>query len=131
MKTVFCSFGLLMAAVPVFAQNTGKDSVVSTKALDDVVVSASNISRVGDHLVIYPNSQQRKHAVNGFGVLENLNIPGLIIDAKSNLVKSIKDQTASQYASIKVAYSFDFGRKTQKVEKDVNKNINSSLLRVE
>ena len=45
--------------------------------------------------------------------------------------KSIKDQTASQYASIKVAYSFDFGRKTQKVETDVNKNINSSLLRVE
>ena len=45
--------------------------------------------------------------------------------------KSIKDQTASQYASIKVAYSFDFGRKTQKVKKDVNKNINSSLLRVE
>ncbi len=74
MKTVFCSFGLLMAAVPVFAQNTGKDSIVSTKALDDVVVSASNISRVGDHLVIYPNSQQRKHAVNRFGVLENLNI---------------------------------------------------------
>lgn len=37
MKTVFCSFGLLMAAVPVFAQNTGKDSIVSTKALDDVV----------------------------------------------------------------------------------------------
>ena len=86
MKTVFCSFGLLMAAVPVFAQNTGKDSIVSTRALDDVVVSASNISRVGDHLVIYPNSQQRKHAVNGFGVLENLNIPGLIIDAKSNQV---------------------------------------------
>lgn len=86
MKTVFCSFGLLMAAVPVFAQNTGKDSIVSTKALDDVVVSASNISRVGDHLVIYPNSQQRKHALNGFGVLENLNIPGLIIDAKSNQV---------------------------------------------
>ena len=86
MKTVFCSFGLLMATAPVFAQNTGKDSIVSTKALDDVVVSASNISRVGDHLVIYPNSQQRKHAVNGFGVLENLNIPGLIIDAKSNQV---------------------------------------------
>lgn len=86
MKTVFCSFGLLMAAVPVFAQNTGKDSIVSTKALDDVVVLASNISRVGDHLVIYPNSQQRKHAINGFGVLENLNIPGLFIDAKSNQV---------------------------------------------
>ena len=35
--------------------------------------------------------------------------------------KNTKDQTASQYASIKVAYSFDFGRKPQKVEKDVNK----------
>lgn len=94
MKTAFCSFGLLMAAVPVFAQNTGKDSIVSTKALDDVVVSASNISRVGDHLVIYPNSQQRKHAVNGFGVLENLNIPGLIIDAKSNQVDVMGLQAA-------------------------------------
>ena len=37
MKTFFCSFGLLMAAVPVFAQNTGKDSIVSTKTLNDVV----------------------------------------------------------------------------------------------
>ena len=52
-------------------------------------------------------------------------------DTIYSYTKSIKDQTASQYASIKVAYSFDFGRKTQKVEKDVNKNINSSLLRVE
>lgn len=44
--------------------------------------------------------------------------------------KNIKDQTATQYANIKVAYSLDFGRKTKKVEKDISKNINSSLLRI-
>lgn len=45
--------------------------------------------------------------------------------------KSIKDQTDSQYVNIKIAYSLDFGRKTKKVDKDINKSINSSLLRVE
>ena len=45
--------------------------------------------------------------------------------------KSIKDQTASQYASIKVAYSFDLGRKTQKVKKDVNKNIKQLFVKSE
>lgn len=86
MKVIIFSFGLLMGAAPMSAQNIRKDSIASTKALDEVVVSASNISRVDDHLVIFPNSQQRKHAVNGFGVLENLNIPGLIVDSKSNNV---------------------------------------------
>ena len=83
MKTIVLSCGLLMIFSPIFAQNIGKDTIVSSKVLQDVVVSASNISRIGDHLVIYPNSQQRKHAVSGFGVLENLNIPGLMIDSKS------------------------------------------------
>lgn len=86
MKTIVLSCGLLMIFSPIFAQNIGKDTIVSSKVLQDVVVSASNISRIGDHLVIYPNSQQRKHAVSGFGVLENLNIPGLIIDSKSKQV---------------------------------------------
>lgn len=86
MRIVMLSFGLLMATSSTFAQSVEKDSISSTKALNEVVVSASNISRVGDHLVIYPNSQQRKHTVNGFGVLENLNIPGLFIDMKSNNV---------------------------------------------
>lgn len=101
MKTFFCSFGLLMAAVPVFAQNTGKDSIVSTKALDDVVVSASNISRVGDHLVIYPNSQQRKHAVNGFGVLENLNIPLHRCEVESGGCDGTASHLVSEWAGMR------------------------------
>lgn len=86
MRTVVFSLGLLMVTSPTFAQSVGKDSMSSTKTLDEVMITASNINRVGDHLVIYPNSLQRKHAINGFGVLENLNIPGLIIDMKSNNV---------------------------------------------
>lgn len=48
-----------------------------------------------------------------------------------NYDKRYKDQMASQYANIKIAYSLDFGRKAKEVEKDINKSINSSLLRVE
>ena len=87
MKKVIVISALCLSAVPqLMAQNIRRDSIASTKTLDEVIVSASNISRVDDHLVIFPNSQQRKHAINGFGVLENLNIPGLIIDSKSNNV---------------------------------------------
>lgn len=86
MRTIVFSLGLLMITSPTFAQSVGKDSISSTKTLDEVMITASNINRIGDHLIIYPNSQQRKHAINGFGVLENLNIPGLIIDMKSNNV---------------------------------------------
>ena len=86
MRYIVFSFGLLIIALPTFAQSVGTDSISSTKTLDEVMVTASNINRVGNHLVIFPNSQQRKHAVNGFGVLENLHIPGLIIDMKSNNV---------------------------------------------
>lgn len=40
-------------------------------------------------------------------------------------------RTFQQTGYIKVAYTFDFGRKTERVEKDVNKKINSAILKVE
>ncbi len=86
MKVILTTIGISFCSLPIFAQSVDKDSLAQSKTLEEVVVSASNISRIDDHLVIYPNGQQRKHAVSGFGVLENLNLPGLMIDSKSKQV---------------------------------------------
>lgn len=92
MKTAFCSLGLLMAAVPVFAQNTGKDSIVSTKALDDVVVSASNISRVGD--IANQNFgkdtlQLREVVVRATRPLAKLNSEGFVTEVKGTVLEKL------------------------------------------
>ena len=89
MKTVFCSFGLLMAAVPVFAQNTGKDSIVSTKALNDVVVSASNISRVGDQNFGKDTLQLREVVVRATRPLAKLNSEGFVTEVKGTVLEKL------------------------------------------
>ena len=92
MKTVFCSLGLLMAAVPVFAQNTGKDSIVSTKALDDVVVSASNISRVGDianQNIGKDTLQLREVVVRATRPLAKLNSEGFVTEVKGTVLEKL------------------------------------------
>ena len=89
MKTFFCSFGLLMAAVPVFAQNTGKDSIVSTKALDDVVVSASNISRVGDQNFGKDTLQLREVVVRATRPLAKLNSEGFVTEVKGTVLEKL------------------------------------------
>lgn len=45
-----------------------------------------------------------------------------------NIQRNIR--TESKYCSIKFSYSLDFGRKTNKVKRDIDNNVNSSLLRV-
>lgn len=40
-----------------------------------------------------------------------------------------KSRTESQYCNVKISYSLDFGRKTNKVKRDIDNNVNSSLLR--
>ena len=89
MKMFFCSFGLLMAAVPVFAQNTGKDSIVSTKALNDVVVSASNISRVGDQNFGKDTLQLREVVVRATRPLAKLNSEGFVTEVKGTVLEKL------------------------------------------
>ncbi len=71
------------------AQTLPNDSVSQTIALDEVTIVASNVSRVDNHLVIYPNSQQKKSANSGYGVLKRLMIPGMIIDTQSNSAEAM------------------------------------------
>lgn len=39
------------------AQTSSNDSISRTVALDEVTIVASNVTRVDNHLVIYPNTQ--------------------------------------------------------------------------
>ncbi len=92
MKTVFCSLGLLMAAVPVFAQNTGKDSVVSSKVLGDVVVSASNISRVGgiaNQNFGKDTLQLREVVVRATLPFAKLNSEGFVTEVKGTVLEKL------------------------------------------
>lgn len=63
------------------------DSIHKSISLNEVVVTASNVTRMEDHLLIYPNKQQKGHANGGYGVLKNLMIPGLSVNAKSHKVE--------------------------------------------
>lgn len=171
--------GCLLLSYPfsMTAQTSPNDSISRTVALDEVTVVASNVIRVDDHLVIYPNTQQKKSANSGYGVLKRLMKPGMIVDTQSdkalgieetpvnyglectyskgnffaevNIVSPFTDRkfrksfrhelyaylsdedfrTSSRYCHIKLTYTFDFGRQTKKVRREVDKTINSSLLK--
>ncbi len=83
--------GCLLLSYPfsMTAQTSPNDSISRTVALDEVTVVASNVIRVDNHLVIYPNAQQKKSANSGYGVLKRLMIPGMIVDTQSNKAEAM------------------------------------------
>lgn len=58
-------------------------------SLDEVVVKADNISRIEDHLLIIPTSEQIKHSDNGFSLLNSLMLPGLEANKSTGIVSSM------------------------------------------
>jgi hypothetical protein len=81
-------------SIGLVAQVNTSDSITKAVFLNEVVISASNITRVDNHLLIYPNEQQRKYANSGYGVLKNLMIPGLIVDAQIGSVEAMGIQAS-------------------------------------
>ena len=64
-----------------YAQELDTTKVSSrTKELDEVLVKASYLSREDDHIMAMPTKEQRKHAVTGFDLLNNLMVPGVSVD---------------------------------------------------
>lgn len=55
-RSIFFIF--IVFSVEIIAQEVS-DSIRKTIFLDEVVVTASNITRMDDHLLIYPNKQQK------------------------------------------------------------------------
>lgn len=89
MSRIIMGCFLLSCPFCMIAQTLSNDSVSRTIALDEVTIVASNVSRVDNHLVIYPNSQQKKSTNSGYGVLKRLMIPGMIIDTRSNRAEAM------------------------------------------
>ena len=70
-----------------YAQELDTTKVASrTKELDEVVVKASYLSREDDHIIAMPTKEQRKHAVTGYDLLNNLMIPGISVDRLKGIV---------------------------------------------
>ncbi len=51
--------------------------------LKEIVVSAKNVTRVDDHLLVLPTKNQKAHAFNAFEALDNVMIPGLQVSGES------------------------------------------------
>ncbi len=59
---------------------------IQTKKLNEAVVKASYLSRKDNHILAIPTKEQRKHAVTGYDLLNNLMIPGVSIDRSTGNV---------------------------------------------
>lgn len=88
MKAIGSSLFLLFP-LGMTVQTSSNDSISRTVALDEVTIVASNVTRVDNHLVIYPNTQQKKSSNSGYGVLKRLMIPGMIVDTQSNKAEAM------------------------------------------
>jgi len=80
------SLTIIFLSIVVFITH-GQEVNDSTKSisLDEVLVTAENVSRQGDHIVILPTKSQKDHSPTGYALLYNLMIPGLTIDGNGSV----------------------------------------------
>ena len=75
------------------------DSLIArADTLNGVVVTAKEIVRYDDHLLLYPNKNQRQHAANGFDVVKNMMLPGVTVDRDNGSISAM-GATAALYVN--------------------------------
>lgn len=80
MKALFIVI-MVLSLNALYAQEPDTTKVaIQSKELDEVVVKASYLTREDDHILAIPTKEQRKHAVTGYDLLNNLMIPGLSVN---------------------------------------------------
>ena len=86
MKALFViMMGLCLKVSYAQKPDTTKTSI-QAKELDEVVVKASYLTREDDHILAIPTKEQRKHAVTGYDLLNNLMIPGVSVERSTGSV---------------------------------------------
>lgn len=83
-RSISLTTAFLLVAVFMAHGEEVNDSIKTT-SLDEVVVTAENISRQGDHIVIVPTKNQKDHSPTGYALLYNLMIPGLTIGGSGSV----------------------------------------------
>lgn len=57
--------------------------------LSELVVVGKQMSRTDDRVLLFPNNSQKKHASNGYDLINNLNLPKINVDLLTNAVTTI------------------------------------------
>ena len=80
MKALFVIIMCLCSNVSYAQKPDTTKTSIQAKDLDEVVVKASYLTREDDHILAIPTKEQRKHAVTGYDLLNNLMIPGVSVE---------------------------------------------------
>ena len=86
MKTLFVTIMCLCFNVSYAQKPDTTKTSIQAKELDEVVVKASYLTREDDHILAIPTKEQRKHAVTGYDLLNNLMIPGVFVERSTGSV---------------------------------------------
>ena len=88
--------GSVISAIPTesrviteLTDTIGNDSKAdSSKTLSEVVVKAERVVRRDNTLLLFPSRQDKRFASGGLGVLDNMNIPEVMIDPTTQEIKT-------------------------------------------
>lgn len=86
MKTLFVTIMCLCFNVSYAQKPDTTKTSIQAKELDEVVVKASYLTREDDHILAIPTKEQRKHAVTGYDLLNNLMISGVSVERSTGSV---------------------------------------------
>ena len=95
MKKYFFIAIALMAAVSGIAQTEDNDTLhinASDFVLKEVTVESKNVIQKVDKQVLLPNKEQRKGASDGMSLLQNLQIPRIVVNPADNTVKTLSNE---------------------------------------
>ena len=88
MKKIILSNVLVFIYLSAFSANCEIVDTVSTQSLDEVLVTASYLTRKDNHILALPTKEQKKHAVTGYDLVRNLMIPGISVNRTSGIVNT-------------------------------------------
>ena len=96
MKTRF----IILAAATVYAvtmtaQTNAADTVATDQVsfdIEEVVVTSENTIQKADKQILLPNREQREASHDGISLLQNLQIPRIVVNPTDNTVKTLANQ---------------------------------------
>ena len=95
MKTKMIILATLLSAMNIMAQISNNDTLqinASDFVLREVTVQSKNVIQKVDKQVLLPNREQRKAASDGMSLLQNLQIPRIVVNLTDNSVKTLSNQ---------------------------------------
>ena len=95
MKKVFFMIMALGGAMSGMAQTQSNDTLYNDPSefvLQEVTVESKNVIQKVDKQVLLPSKEQRKASSNGVALLQNLQIPRIVVNPVDNSVKTLTNQ---------------------------------------